>query len=179
MDVSQFTGVLVTRGNVDVEEILLSWPFERGIIWDNSRTDRDLAVYGRYAALGEVETPYVFTQDDDCIVLVEELCASYSGEGLLVNVPPGENPWLAWGACFPRLLPQAAFEFYWQEYPEDRFFHRWADVAFAHAMDWEAIDLGHRDLPWATAPDRMYREPPHYVEQAQMRDRINALLEVA
>jgi hypothetical protein len=36
---------------------------------------------------------------------------------------------------------------------------------------WQTIDLGHQDMPWATAPDRMYMQPNHYHDQQIVRDR--------
>jgi hypothetical protein len=164
---------------VDLEPVLCALPPELPVyIWNNAERPYDLAVLGRYEVLGEVRTPYVYTQDDDAICPVAELVAAYEGEGLLVNVPPGEHPWLAWGALFPTRLPFTAFHAYIKAYPHDRLFERWADVVFAHYCGWQAVDLGHRDLPWATAPDRMYHEPAHYPEQAEVRERIARLAEV-
>ena len=64
----QVTPVLVTRGDVPLDEILATLPYGPPVIWDNSERPYDAGVFGRYAALSEVETPVVFVQDDDCLV---------------------------------------------------------------------------------------------------------------
>lgn len=179
MELSQVACVLVTRGNVSMESVLDSLPkFRQVAVWDNSVRPADAAVFGRYLAISEVRAPFIYTQDDDALCPAAELVESYDGDGLTVNVPPGEHPWLAWGGIFPRDLPFDAFKTYWNYWPLDRFFHRWADVAFAHLTGWDEVDLGHVDLPWATASDRMYHEPEHYPEQDEMRRRAGSLVGV-
>jgi len=175
MDVS---AVIVTRGDVDLEPSLA--PIRDAgvddiVIWNNATRPEDLQVAGRYEAIAETRHDLIYSQDDDCIVPVDELLAAYE-DGLLVNVPPGEQPWLAWGALFDRSLPNKAFQRYGAAYDfDDALFCRWADVVFAHLNGWRTIDLGHQDLPWATAPNRMYHQPDHYISQQLVRDRCLAL----
>ena len=74
------SAVIVTRGNVDLQEIIDSIP--QGweiVIWDNgeklvSRSDgysevaTDCSVYGRYAAIEYASHDLIYVQDDDVIV---------------------------------------------------------------------------------------------------------------
>ncbi len=85
------SAVIVTRGDVDLSEILESLPNEwERIVWDNGfhgyphadvykdgddwRPDgppgkvTDLSVYGRYAAIEYAKGDLIYAQDDDCIV---------------------------------------------------------------------------------------------------------------
>lgn len=160
------SAVIVTRGDVDLQPVLDSLPFTEIVIWDNSRRD-DLKVYGRYAAIDETTRPYIYTQDDDAIVPAEQLLERYQG-GLLVNVPPLEKPWLAWGAIFEVGQPELAFATYLNTHQADDEFLRWADVVFATLTPWDSVDLGHTDLLWATAPNRMMHQEDHYTSQERM-----------
>jgi hypothetical protein len=165
---------LVTRGNVDLAPIINNLPFEDIVVWDNSKLT-DLKVFGRYGAILGARHDLIYVQDDDAICPATEIVGAYRGDGLLVNVPPGEHPFVGWGAVFPRRLPFVCFDRYLAQYPCDNLFLRWPDVLFAHSAGWERVDFGHEDLPWATAEDRMYRQPEHYGEQRLMRGRACCL----
>ena len=169
------SAVLVTRGDVDLDPVLESLPFDDIVVYDNSATI-DLQVYGRYRAIQQAKHPFIYTQDDDAICPAADLCAVYDGDGLLVNVCDGEKPWLAWGALFPRSLPFVSFVEYIAAYGDDKTeIRRWPDVIFAHTAGWRQIDLGHHDLPHAFADNRMYRQPDHYTSQDKVRARAEAL----
>lgn len=183
IDPSLVSAVLVTRGDVDLAPILASLHSvfgDRVHVYDNSR-EPDLKVYGRYRAAQELswlDTGDVFyTQDDDCTVPLAELLAAYDGQELLVNVPAGEKPWLAWGAVFRRWGPQRAFECYRRRLglPEGSLIPdemlRWPDVIFASLTPWESVDVGHQDLPHAFAANRMYRQHDHYESQQLVEQR--------
>lgn len=84
------SAIIVTRGNVDLSEIIASLPAGWEILWwDNGgklcyvsdpheRRDgeecsyallaEDLAVYGRYAAIEHASGDLIYVQDDDCVV---------------------------------------------------------------------------------------------------------------
>lgn len=184
LNASQVSAVLVTRGDVDLTPVLDSLPFDDVVIWNNSTRPEDLKVAGRYAAIAEAKHELIYTQDDDAICPAAELVERYAGYlswkeagPLLVNVPPGEQPWLAWGAVFHRDQPDDAFKRWGALHDfDDETFCRWADVVFAHLAGWREVDLGHDDLPWATAPNRMYQQPDHYTGQQRVRERAQALL---
>jgi len=67
IDPKDVTACLVTRGDVDMDPIIESLPYDEYIVYDNSWRDPDYKTFGRYAAAHEAETQYVYFQDDDCI----------------------------------------------------------------------------------------------------------------
>ena len=99
------SAVLVTRGDVDLTAIIQSFGdhFTDLIVWDNSER-QDLSVYGRYAALDEVENQVVYCQDDDCIVDVEAILDAYQPGRLVANMPQSrwagypDSTMVGWGA---------------------------------------------------------------------------------
>lgn len=167
------SGVLVTRGDHDVRRILDSWPFEDIQLWDNSYME-DLSVYGRYAAMAKAENDLIFVQDDDCLVPVQDLLDRYEGT-MLLNIPPGEKPLVGWGAVMERDQAFAALDRYRAFYPADGIFFRCADVIVTALNQWEMVDLGHDDLPWADGPDRMFRTEGFYAEREKVAERCLTL----
>lgn len=134
------SAVIVTRGNVDVGEILESLPdhWEK-VVWCNGKTlkggavgailplfsgDHDKSVYGRYEAIDYASGDVIYVQDDDCIVADPEAIV----EGWLVpawgrhdhvvcNMPPAfrhdfyqEHALVGFGAAFHRDAPKRAFD---------------------------------------------------------------------
>lgn len=172
MDIDRVACVIVTRGDTDLTPILDSLPtFPEVVVWNNQKRLQNARVLGRYLAITETSRPYIYTQDDDAICPAADLVTVYQGDGLLVNVPPGEHPFVGWGAIFPRNLPQAAIADYVAAYGVSDDVYRWPDVIVAHLSGSTSIDLGHQDLPWATSPDRMYQQPDHYQTQSAVRER--------
>lgn len=97
------TGIIVTRGDHDLEPVLKSLPSEwEVLVYDNGagrlyerRTQGlallnmpDLAVYGRYRALDYASNELIYVQDDDCIVEDPEAIAG-AMNGLRIGSPDG------------------------------------------------------------------------------------------
>ena len=176
----QVSAVLVTRGDVDLAPILASIDaagIDDVLVYDNSKRGIDLQVYGRYAAINMAKHETIYTQDDDCIAPVAELLAAYDGQELLVNVPAGEKPWVAWGAVFKVGAWRSALDGHRRGLGGREGstimgeMLRWPDVIFASLTPWVSVDLGHEDLPHAFAENRMYRMPDHYSSQEQVERR--------
>lgn len=76
IDPAGVTACLVTRGDQPeaIERIRDSLIFDKVIVWDNSERE-DVKTAGRYYALSEAETPFVYFQDDD--VLVNEAAQNF------------------------------------------------------------------------------------------------------
>ena len=165
----EVTACLVTRGDVDLTEILDSFPPEWGVVvWDNSK-ETDLAVEGRYAAINRALTDVVYTQDDDCVLERDSLLAlaeHYQTGVLTANMPAEFRPHyrdsclIGFGAIFDQDLPDLSFG---RLTERPSMFERTCDVYFtALAEHLQLVDVPKRNLPWATADDRMYRELDHY-----------------
>lgn len=152
----KISACLVTRGDVDMTQILDTLPYDDIVLWNNA--DRaDLGIYGRYAAIEHAKHDVIYTQDDDVLVTCHrELEREYRDGWLTCNYPPPwDIPWVARGALFHRDMPAKAFHRYF--HPKtvsgpmwDRFFtHYVCDAVFALMTDnVHVVDLGSEDLPW-------------------------------
>jgi hypothetical protein len=128
----EVAAIVVTKGDQDIRPVLASLPEEwEQVVWDNS-VERDLHVYGRYAAIERTDADLIYVQDDDCIVsdpqaLVDawdEMRALAEIEQtpdpaafVVCNMPPEfrhdfytEHALVGFGAVFHRDAPQRAFE---------------------------------------------------------------------
>jgi len=182
--------VLVTRGDQDLQEILDSHAAVPEIaftyIWDNSREWRDLSVFGRYAAIDRFDNPVVLVQDDDCVLDPESfatLISAYQPGVLTANMPARfrhdfyqDHCLVGFGAIFDRGLPAAAFRQYREKcgIPQgdslifDDMFLRNCDVVFTALTIRHLVDVAHRDLPWASNPERMWKQKDHQTSRSLM-----------
>lgn len=150
------TAIIVTRGDVDLEPVLSSLPKEwELLVWSNNENPylnlgrdnthavvvggKDLAVYGRYAAIEYARNDLIYVQDDDCVVSdpaafpkLWELAGSYPWDGrtdepwgsdprdtldhVVCNMPTefrhefySDHALVGFGACFHRDAPARAF----------------------------------------------------------------------
>lgn len=206
------SAVIVSRGDVDLSEILDSLPRDwQKVVWDNSRRD-DLGVYGRYAAIEECEHDAIYVQDDDCVLapeaIQELLRVAFTprmiirgpgddreipepiGPAIVANLPQrfrdtgfyDDHCLVGFGAIFHRDLPERAFTrfalsshangaiAFGSNGMDTSFFDRTCDVVFTALTPRILLDLPYTDLPWATDPSRMYRQPDHVGERARMLD---------
>ncbi len=181
----QVSAVLVTRGNVDMTEILdqlTADGIEDIVIWNNAERDPDLSCYGRYAAISEAKNEYIFHQDDDLVSPVGELLKHYDPvrdrHAILMNNRIDEEwPLTAIGALFHRDILPGTFDSYIEEYGFDDDFCRVCDVIFAYQHPIRRVVLGYRDLPWASDPaSSMYLEDGHMQVRIRARQRIFDLI---
>jgi hypothetical protein len=169
---------LVTRGDVDLTEIIESLPPEwEVVIWDNSKQD-DLAVAGRYAAIEMTDAELIYVQDDDCVLHGEAfdvLRSAHQPGVLTANMPARfrhdfyvDHCLVGFGAIFERDLPQRAFRKLVETPVASDHFMRTCDIVFTALTTRHLVDVAHRDLPWSNAPDRMWKQPGHVKERAAM-----------
>lgn len=158
--------------------VLNSLPFDDIVVWDNSR-EQDLQCYGRFAAISRARHEWIYTQDDDLLVPIPGLLLDWGNGGPVVfaNKPPAEEwRFLGCGALFHRdLVDRCAFDRYLELYPDRTEFHRVADVVFAYSLPYTTTWVGYADLPWQTAPNRMYLQDGHYESRIEARERTLAL----
>ncbi len=176
------TAVLVTRGDIDLSPVLDSlpdkWPV---VIWDNSERPVDLKVYGHFGALAEVETEFVYMQDDDAICPAAELRKAWMVGGAtfhgryLYNEKGEETPWISWGGIFHRDLPWPAIDRFVSRYGWSDDVLLWCDLIFGCLTPSCNIDLGWENLPHFRAENRMVMQPGHYAEQGRIRELCAAL----
>lgn len=171
---------LVTRGNVPMEEILESIPADWEIVlWDNTKQP-DLGVYGRYQAIELTDAELIYVQDDDAVLEtadILELAAWLTVPGMLppdtlvANMPERFRPHypdsclVGFGAIFERHLPRLAFN---RLGAAPANFELTCDVYFtAGTASRKLLDLPHRDQPWASDPDRMWKQTNHVPIRAE------------
>lgn len=135
---------------------------------------QDLSVYGRYAALQFTEHPVTYVQDDDCLVSRPEVLAwAFTGMNVVCNMPERfrhdfyvDHALVGFGAVFHR---DTAIEVFsrWQAHPktpslDERIVQDGADVIFTTLAGRRTlVDVPHEDAPFASDPDRMWRQPDH------------------
>lgn len=190
LDPSAVSAVLVTRGDVGVHEIcdsLRAAGIDDIVIWNN-RIEHDVAVYGRYAGIERARHPVIYVQDDDCVLepdTIRLLLEPYEPGVAVCNVPERfrqtytDSALVGFGAVFDRELPERAFSRMSDDggiltiedvgFFADAF-NRRADNVFTTLTPLKLVDLPYRDLPWASAPGRMWTTPGHTEERDRMID---------
>lgn len=209
------SAIIVTRGDVDLRSILESIPQDwQVIVWDNGAGNvleraktpsrlmtldddiRDLAVYGRYAAIEYTSSELIYVQDDDVLHKPEgihEIVNRYYdalgrewdhifGGGVVCNMPANfrhsfyqEHALVGFGAVFHRDLPFKAFrriprgQFF---FDQRHWFYRACDIVFTALTPRVLVDVPYEDLPWASAPNRMWQQPSHRKERGDMLDLV-------
>lgn len=99
-----------------------------------------------------------------------------------------EHSLVGFGAVFHRDAPKRAFARYGQRYLLDaqfharlyaaangepaEFFHRTCDIIFTGLTPHVLVDVPYEDLPWASADNRMWRQPTHREERQRMLDLV-------
>lgn len=151
--------------------------------YDNS-IELDRKVFGRYiGALNPFRDGYVYTQDDDCIIDAERLCAEYEPGELLCNLKPAHLAFykptgislVGWGAIFPKAMID--FGPYLAKYPEDELFDRECDRIFTYLnrAKTRMVDIGVLDLPHALGADRMGTEARHGADLTEIKRKLGTL----
>ena len=125
---------------------------------------------------------------------------SYSNQpyhGVVCNMPERfrhsfyeEHALVGFGASFERDAPKRAFERFWdrqgwlshplggfkdetEEAVEERqLFMRTCDMVFTALTERHLVDVPHEDMPFASDPDRMWKQPDHQGDRNRMLDKI-------
>lgn len=181
------SAVIVTRGDIDLSPVLDSLPHEwQKVVWDNSQR-KDCSVFGRYAAIPECEHELIYVQDDDCVLenpaaLVEAWAvpSALRQDHAACNMPAkfrehySDACLVGFGAVFPRLLPARAFKRFYRAAGAGIIsydlasFKRECDAIFTTLTPRVLVDLPYIDLPWADAPNRLWKQPEHVSQRRKM-----------
>lgn len=181
------SAVIATRGDVPMMEpvsALRSGGISDVVVWDNSTDiDGDLGPYARFVALDRALNDVILVQDDDVVLppeTVAGLCAAYEPGKLVTNMPEifrqhySDSVILGFGAIFDADLPERAFSRFFGHWPlmtrHDPLFIRESCRAFAILTPTVLVDLPKEDLPWANAPNRLWRQPDHVAMRERMLD---------
>lgn len=177
------------------------------ILWNNATADRDLSVYGRYEAIGSAVGATVIVQDDDVILDVESvrsLIDAYVPGYVVCNMPRKfrdtgsyeDSALVGFGAIFDRSLPQLAFEKFLYNGPwlfkadgvaggvskiaiDNPAFARECDTVFTMLTPRALVDLPYSDREFASAPNRLWKQPGHIEERERMRRLVRQVRDAA
>jgi hypothetical protein len=180
------SAVLVTRGDVDLAPIVETLAaFREIVIWDNSR-EIDQQVFGRYTAIARCSSAVIYVQDDDCVLpapSIAELLREYQPGAVTANMPERFRPHypdsclVGFGAVFDRDLPAdaiARFDSFLYAHgrgrPESA--HRTCDIIFTTLTPRVLVDVPYTDREFASAPNRMWKQPEHVAERTRMLDLV-------
>lgn len=179
--------VIVTRGGYNIDYVLETLIFPHPIVWDNSKL-ANLRTWGRYAAIGLTDKPYIYFQDDDCIVPLGaqlELAQSKEDDVITANMDPhwghGHPLWLlpSGGLLTHRDLPARAFaKWLAAGHTLDSLIHPAdadtlppsPDMVFAVLTPGRRLDWGKKDLP-RSGQEFVLHQQPGFMES---RNRIYA-----
>lgn len=67
IEASKVSACIVTRGNVPLDDIIATLPYDDIVIWNNAEKIADMKVYGRYLGMLEARHDVIYFQDDDVI----------------------------------------------------------------------------------------------------------------
>jgi hypothetical protein len=194
------TPVLVTRGNVDLSEILRSfnnghWSrsaaeqivWDNIVIWDNSKL-LNFGPFGQYVAATTANcSDIVFFQDDDCVTDPAEICQHWEVGKIVCNMPQEHqanyvkepDKLMGFGSVFSRSLIRPTFERYNKLFPVDPVNYREPGRIFTalNQPRLKVVDVPVKNLPWATGDDRLYKQTIHMEMARVARGRALAVLE--
>lgn len=163
------SAVLITRGDVDMEPILETLPYEDVVVWNGRERQERPGTYGRYLAMAEARNSVIYLQDDDCIFREHDaILAAYEPGMLSAVYGHGENPdgledvaLVHGGAVVDRYSSFEALARYRAVWPADEGFYREADMIHGtlcpsvqldlpYEIRWDIIDRRDRmsDQPW-------------------------------
>lgn len=169
MHFSDISAVIVTRGDVDLDPILKTLPYEDIVIWDNSQR-HDQKIFGRYAAIPEARNEIIYFQDDDVIFTEhEQLLAEYEPGKIVASM---DAAWveagryhnlvlMGAGSLCQRDLPAQYLGRYLDNFPADDLFLYECDPILGTLAPWKRVDLGYkvRDDIFRDGTNRLCDQP--------------------
>jgi hypothetical protein len=150
--------------------------------------DDDCIVSDPQAIAGAWERANVREMRDRVATLSGDILDASPWEGVVCNMPANfrhafyqEHGLVGFGAVFHRDAPRRAFESYWSTsdlinglpadaglVDEGDFFHRTCDIVFTALTPRVLVDIAYEDMPWASAPNRMWQQENHREERGRM-----------
>jgi len=158
------TAVLITKEREYPKEILGSLPAFDEILVETECP----SIHRRYELALKAKNDLVYVQDDDCITDVTKLFEAYNGH-LTNAMTPHHLEWyrdmgvtlVGFGCFFTKRMID--FSPYLDEYGINDLFLSQTDRVFTYLnQPHNSVVVGIKNLPSATAPDRMSTSPGHY-----------------
>jgi len=152
---------------------------EEGGAWTFHPTS-DLGPHGRFAAIEYASNDLIFVVDDDVLVsdpeiIVDEWIRLFNAyklnDVIVANMPQEFRPhypdsvMLGFGAVFHRDAPEKAFQQFFDFHTDmsrtDPLFLRESCRIFAVLTPWCLVDVPKEDMPYASDPNRLWKQPGH------------------
>lgn len=182
------TAVLVTRGDVDLLPVLRSIPDSLpGSIWNNAEKPRDEGPYGQFVEGQAATTKLVYFQDDDCVTEPAAIIAQWEPGKIVCNIPDAHwahyrdapDVLMGFGSCFEQSLILETFLRYVEHFPMDEVLKREPGRIFTalNRQRIKRVNVPVTNLPWADAPNRLYRQQDHIAMRDEVRRRCAVVLE--
>lgn len=177
------SAVIVTRGNVNLNPILETLPYDDVVVWDNSRR-QDWKIYGRYVAIEEAKHDVIYFQDDDVIFTAHDaLLSAYEPGRIVANM---DARWVAncgyhdlvmvgAGSLCDRQIPAETFRRYFDMFPLDDEFLLECDFVLGVLAPWRRVDVGYRVREFVSAPDRLCMQPWQAATKQKFIDRARMI----
>ena len=183
MNIKNITACLLTKEKTYPQVILDNvneYPFKEVLIGTHSPSP-----YMKHELFKMVKTKYIYYQDDDAIVPIDELLKKSKPNIINVGMKQGHfdayigsrsTMGLGWGAIFPKSLLES-LHLYTDKYGYDNVYQRETERILTY-LNWpqNRIVLDIQDLPSAYAEDRLWRQPDHEVFKALAISRCNNLV---
>lgn len=185
LDPSEVSAVIVTRGNVDLTEIIESLIFGEVIVWDNSLEPRDEMTYGRALAIERAKHRVIYSQDDDILHTPEDqyrileayepgmltgcMWPEWSAGAKAQGIPDGYDD-LAFagsGSIYDYDVPAKAAARYLAHLPLDDFFRLWCDCIVGVLAPNQNLPIMFVELAVADDPYRMCKQPDAATHKAE------------
>ncbi len=191
----KWSAVIVTRGDVDLSPILSTLRDADEIVIRKGHE----GVWERWEAALEAAHEIVYTQDDDCVVNVDEVMAAalthraelvravpataqYIPSAMVCNMPawkryeyPDDIALVGWGACFHKAHVRKALVEYRSAFEPDALFRRECDRVITGISPLQLIDVPFSHLPYAEGEERLGKQKEHGECLRQIRERIYAI----
>jgi len=162
------TACLLTRGDVDLEPIISTLPYDEVIVWNARERQENPGTFGRYELMREAKHDVVYIQDDDCVFRHHDrLMGAYNPGTITAVYGHGETPdgyddmaLIHGGALVDRDASLAAFDRYRERWPMDEGFYREADMIHGTLVPFRHVHLPYEiRMEVAQRPSRMCNQP--------------------
>ena len=160
---------LITRGDVDMEPILATLPYDEVLIWDGTvERDEHPGTFGRYELMREAKHDVIYTQDDDCLFRHhDQLQQEWHAGEITAVYGHGDNPdgledvaLVHGGALIDRDACLLSFVEYLEHWPRDEGFYREADMISGTLTPSRQLAIPYQiRMEIASRPNRMAHQP--------------------
>ncbi len=169
----QVSAVIITKGDVDLADVIASLVFDDVVIWDKSCEPVDYGLFSRTLAAARAKNLVIYSQDDDIIHTAE------NQRRIIYEYQPGVLTgcmWPEWsagaraqgieggyddlvfagsGSVWDQPTVLRAAGIYLDHFPEDDFFWLWADTIIGVIAPTKQLDIRFEALPCAENPNRI------------------------